>query len=187
MDNALLIGSVILGIAIIVGVVTLIFAVRSWREGQHISSQLAGRYSQVEEEVALERYNHSLAQVKVQQLEELLDKRRPEKLLWQVQHATEELEQLQHRLLETEHQVGAQKQEWLHQSEQQEQQLLRLEQERQHLMEELGRWHERHRAAQEQAALLKQEHSEAQQKVEELTRLRERLLTEMRDGDARNW
>ncbi|CAA9431663.1 MAG: hypothetical protein AVDCRST_MAG28-1497 [uncultured Rubrobacteraceae bacterium] len=48
-------------------------------------------------------------------------------------------------------------------------------------MEELERWRVRHTEVQERANWLEQEHSKAQQKVEELAQLRGRLLTEIQE------
>jgi hypothetical protein len=84
------------------------------------------------------------AQKEVRKLKEHLAEQRPDKLFGKLQHATEELEQLQHRLSESERQVGQQRQELLEQSERQKLERQRQEQKHQHLMEEVERWHERY-------------------------------------------
>src|SRR5215207_8784534 len=66
-------------------------------------------------------------------------------------------------------------------TEKQDERLLELEQERQHLLEELERWHGRYTGAQKEVERLKQERSEAGRKIEQLTQLRERLLEELRE------
>jgi chromosome segregation ATPase len=180
-EDPLLIGSIALGIT--VTFVTLFAAAGAWREGRRISRVLDVRHSRLEEQLERARFERSEALQKVQQLGERLEEQRPEKLTWELQQVREELEQLRHVYSETQRQVGQQKQEWLHQSEQQEQQRLRLEQERQHLMEELERWHERYVEARQQIGRLEQERSDAQQKVEHLTQLREKLLMELREID----
>jgi hypothetical protein len=112
-----------------------------------------------------------------------LEEERPEKLEWELQHATEELERCQQAHSEIQQQVGQQKQEWLHQAAQQEQWRRHLEQERQHLMEELERWRWRYVEAQQQAEQLMEEHAEDQRKIEQLVQLRERLLKELGEID----
>jgi chromosome segregation ATPase len=166
-----------LGTVLLVSVVTLVVAIGVRREARRISKVSDERHSWLEGELERARQDLSKAQQQVQRLEE----ESPEKLKWELQHVTEELERLQNRHSETQHEVGQQKQEWLHQAAQQEQQRLRLEQERQHLMEELERWRGRYVEAQIQVEGLKQERSDAQQKVEQLTQLRERLLTEIQE------
>jgi chromosome segregation ATPase len=146
------------------------------REGRRISKVLEERHSWLENELQRALLE---APREAQQLKERIEEQHPEKLLGRLAHTTEELGELQHRLSESELQVGQQKQELLHQAEQQEQQRLRLEQERQHLMEEVERWYERYGESQLQVTRLEQELSDAQQKVEQLTQLRERLLVEI--------
>jgi chromosome segregation ATPase len=174
-----LIGLIILGMALLTGVMTLIFvAGGTRRQVRRISYILDERYTQLDTELEQARQDHLQAQRKIQQLEERLEEERPEKLKWELQHATDELERWREEYSELQRQVEQQKQEWLHQAEQQNQQLLRLEQEQQHLMEELERWHDRYTKAQQQVEQLKQERSEDQRKVEQLMQLRARLLEE---------
>jgi chromosome segregation ATPase len=177
----LLIGAIALGLIFIMVLLTLVVAASSRREGRRISEMLEERYSRLENELQRTKMALLDAQQKARQLEVRLDEQRPEKLIGKLEQATEELEQLQRRLSESELQVGQLKQELLHRSEQQEQQRLRLEQERQHLMEEIDRWHGRYGESQLQVTRLEQELLDAQQKVEQLAQLRERLLAEMRE------
>lgn len=182
-QGALLMGAIALGIIVITGLATLVVAAFGWREGRRNTRELAQTNLRLEsafEQVQHERWE---AQQKVRLLENRLEEQRPEKLLGELEQATKELEQLQRRHLETQHQVGRQEQMLFQQAEQQEQQRQRQEQERQHLMEELERWHERYRESHQEVKRLEQERSEAQQKVEQLTQLRERLLVEMRKID----
>ena len=167
---------VTVGITILAGVVALSIAVQARRESRRISSALNEIYSRLEVELEQARQDYLEAQQKIQQLEE----ERPEKLEWELQHATEELERWRQAHSEIQQQLGQQKQEWLHQAEQQEQQRLHLEQERQHLMEELERWRGRYVEAHEHLERLKRARSEDQRKVEQLTQLRERLFEELR-------
>jgi chromosome segregation ATPase len=174
-ESTLLIGLIGLGITLLAGVIALILIAGGARRGVHyVAYVLDERYTKLETEL-------EQAQLKVQRLEERLQAERPEKLMWQVQHATEELEQLREAHSELQRQVGRQKQEWLNRAEKQDQQLRHLEQERQHLMEELERWHDRYAEAQKQVERLTQERSEDQQTVEQLTQLRERFLEELRE------
>ena len=166
-----------LGVVLLVGVITLVVAISVRRESRRVSTAFNERHSWLESELERVRQDLSEAQQHVQQLEE----ESPEKLKWELQHVTEELERLQHRHSESQQEVGEQRQEWLHQAEQQEQQRQRLEQEREHLMEELERWRERYVEAQIRAERSEQERSGAQQEVERLTQLRARLLTEIQE------
>ena len=125
-------------------------------------------------ELERQRLNYSKAQRKIQQLEH----ESPEKLKWELQRLTEELQQLQQLHSQTLQQSGQQKQEWLHQAEQQEHQRLHLERERQHLMEELERWRSRYIEASQQLERLKQERLKDQQNVEELTQMLPELLAQ---------
>jgi chromosome segregation ATPase len=118
-------------------------------------------------------------QKKAHQLEEQLEEVRPEHLMGRLEQATEELENLHHRLSECERQTGYMTQELLQESKQHEQMRARLEQERQHLMEEVERWRKRYVESQEQVKRLEQERSDAQHKVEQLTQLREKLLEDI--------
>ena len=177
----LLIGAIALGSVFIIVLSTLVVAASGRRQGRRISEMLEERYSRLENELQRAQWALLEAQQKARQLEEQFEENRPEKLIGKLEQATEELEQLQHRLSESERQAGQQKQEFLHQAEQQEQQRLRLEQERQHLMEEVDRWHGRYGESQLQVTRLEQKLSDAQQKVEQLTQLRGRLLAEMRE------
>lgn len=166
-----------LGTVLLVSIVTLVVAIGMRREARRISTALDERHSWLERELERARQDLSKAQQQIQQLEE----ESPEKLKWELQHVTEELERLRYSHSETQQEVGQQKQEWLHQAAQQEQQRLRLEQERQHLMEELERWRGRYVEAQIQVEGLEHERSDAQQKVEHLTQLRERLLMQIQE------
>jgi chromosome segregation ATPase len=168
-------------VAVIVLLTTGLVVVSVRREGRRILEILAQRQYYLDTQ--LHEANDALleAQREASQLQEQMAEQRPEKLVGKLEQATKELEQLEHRHSECERQVGQLKQELLHQSEQQEQQRLRLEQERQHLMEEVDRWHGRYGESQLQVTRLEQELSDAQQKVEQLTQLRERLLAEMRE------
>jgi chromosome segregation ATPase len=148
----------------------------------HLRGVLEENYSWLKTQLEQTQRDLSKAQGKVQQLEE----KSPEKLKWELQHVTGELEQLQRRHSETLYQVGQQKQEWLHETAQQKQQYLHLEQESQHLMEELERWRGRYVEAQLKAERLEQECSGAQLKIDQFTQLRERLLTEIGDRNGRN-
>ncbi len=177
----LLIGAIALGSVFIIVLSTLVVAASGRRQGRRISEMLEERYSRLENELQRTQWALLEAQKKARQLEEQFEENRSEKLIGKLEQATEELEQLQHRLSESERQAGQQKQEFLHQAQQQEQQRLRLDQERQHLMEEIDRWHGRYRESQLQVTRLEQELSDAQQKVEQLTQLRGRLLAEMRE------
>lgn len=167
-----------LGAILLASVITLVVAVAVWKKARHISGVLEENYSWLKTQLEQTQRDLSQAQGKVQQLEE----KSPEKLKWELQHVTEELEQLQNRHSENLHQVGQEKQEWLHEAAQQKQQYQRLEQESKHLMEELERWRERYVEAQLEVERLEQELSGAQQKIDQFTQLRERLLTEMREN-----
>ena len=181
MENTLLI--VALSLAITLGLITLVFAAFAWGEGRRTARELARTNLQIESVLEQVEHDRLEAQQKVRQLENQLEEQRPEKLLGALEQATKELEQLRIRHSETQRQVGRQERMLLDQSDRQEQQRMRLEQERQHLMEELQRWHKRYVESQQEVERLEQERSEAQQKVEQLTQLRERLLTEMRGLD----
>jgi chromosome segregation ATPase len=173
-ENLLLIG---LGVALLTGIVaTLVIAGGARREVRSISKALEESYSQLATELERARQDALKAQQKIQQLEE----GRPEKLEWELRQATEALERWQQAHSEIQQELGQQKQELLHQSAQQEQQRLRLEKESHNLMEELERWRWRFVNSQQEAEGLRQELSEYQQKVEQLTQLRERLLEELR-------
>jgi chromosome segregation ATPase len=168
-------------VAVIVLLTTVVVVVSVRREGRRISEILEQRQSYLDTQLHDANLAVFEAQREARQLKEQMAEQRPEKLVGKLEQATKELEQFLHRLAESERQAGQQKQELLHQSEQQEQQRLRLEQERQHLMEEVDRWHGRYGESQLQVTRLEQELSDAQQKVEQLTQLRERLLAEMRE------
>ena len=151
---------------------TLKAAVSSRREGERISEMLENELPRTSQALLEE-------QKKAHQLEEQLEEVRPEHLMGRLKQATEELENLHHRLSECERQTGYLTQELLQESKQHEQQRARLEQERQHLMEEVERWRIRYVESQEQVKWLEQECSEAQHKVEQLTQLREKLLEDI--------
>jgi chromosome segregation ATPase len=176
----LLVGAIAFGSVFIIVLLTLVVAASGRREGRRISEMLEERYSRVVDELKRAQGAHLDAQRKAWQLEEQLVEHHPENLLGKFQQATEELEQLQHKLSERERLTGQLEQELLHEAEKQEQQRGRLEQERQHLMEEVERWHTRYVESQQQVKRLEQERSDAQQKVDQLTQLRERLLGEIR-------
>ncbi len=177
-NTLLLIG---LGIILPIVVAILVDTARTRREVRNISYELGKRYSRLENELDMTRMERSNAQQEAQRSKEQLEEQRPEKLMWDLQRATEELERLRNEHSENLRRAGLQEQEWAHRDEQQEQQRLHLEQERQNLMEELERWRARYMEAQERARRSEQELSEAQQKVEELARLRGRLLTEIQE------
>jgi chromosome segregation ATPase len=168
-----------LSLVFIVVLCTLIVAISGMREGRRISEMLGGRYYQLQEEYKRTQLSLMEAQKNAQQLQEQMEEQRPERLFGMYRQATEELGILHHRLSESERQTGYLTQELLHESEKHEQLRTRLEQERQHLMEEVERWRKRYVESQEQVTRLEQERSDAQQKVEQLTQLRERLLGEI--------
>ena len=168
-----------IGINLVFTLIILIVAGSGQIAAQRALRVLREVHERVLAELERARLKHSEAEQKAQQLEE----ERPEKLEWKLQHLTEELEQLQQIHSETQRQLGEQKQDFLHQAEQQEQQQQRLERERQHLMEELERWRSRYMEASRQLEQLKQERLEDQQKVEKLARVQERLLAELREID----
>ena len=159
-------------------VLSTIFAAGAWREARRISRQQHARL-----ETELDRTRQALSEAKgqVRQLEERLEEERPEKVQWELRHATEELKRLERAHSEAQRQLGENKQQWLHLSEQQEQQIVYLEQERRNLMEELERWRGRYAKAEQQVEQLAQKRSQDQQRIEHLTQLRQRLLEEMRD------
>lgn len=177
-NTLLLIG---LGITLLAVIATLVVTVGAWRKVRNTSYELGQRYSRWEDELERARMERSEAQQEVQRSKEQLEEQRPEKLTWELQRATKELERLRNEHSENLRRAGLQEQEWAHREEQQEQQRLHLEQERQNLMEELERWRVRYTEAQERAERSEQERSEAQQKVEELAQLRGRLLTEIKE------
>jgi chromosome segregation ATPase len=180
-QSALLIGSIALGFIAVTSLATFIVVVVAGRDGRravHELDRINSRLENAFEQVQHERWE---AQQKVRQLEHRLEEQRPQKLMGQLENATKELERLRGKYSEAQRQVGQQEQMLTHQSEQQEQQHLRLEEERQHLMEELGRWRERYVESQQEVKRLEQECWDAQQKVEQLTQLRERLLKEMQE------
>jgi chromosome segregation ATPase len=166
-------------VSIVIGIATLVVAVSAMRKGRHVSETLEGRLSRMQNDLQRASWAEMDAQKEMRKLQERLEEQRPERLFGKLEHATGELEQLQHRLSESERLVGEQKQELLQQSERQKRERQSLEQEQQHLMEEVERWRERYVACQQKVEHLKQEYSEAQQKVEQLAQLRERLQAEM--------
>ena len=133
---------------------TLKVAASGRRESRRISEVL---------ENELRRTNQALTeeQRRAYQLEEQLAEVRPENLIGKLEQAAADIEQLHHRLSESERQTGYLSQELLHESEQHEQQRARLEQERQHLMEEVERWRKRYVESQEQVKRLEQERLDA--------------------------
>ncbi len=164
-----------LGAILLASIITIVVAVAVWKKARYISGALEENHSWLKTQLEQTQRNLSQELGKVQQLEEKC----PEKLKWELQHVTEELEQLQHRHSETLHQVGKEKQDWLHETAQQTQQNQRLEQESKHLMEEQERWRERYVEAQLEVERLEKELSGAQQEIDQFTQLRERLLAEM--------
>ncbi len=155
---------------------TLVIAASIRREARRISDSLEERHGGLERELALAREHLSGAQQHIQQLEA----ESPEKLKWELAHVREELERLLRTYWESQQEATQQRQEGLHRLEQQKQQRLRLEQECQNLMEELGRWRERYLDARLEVEQSEQKRSDAEQKVEQLTQMRDRLLQQIR-------
>jgi Skp family chaperone for outer membrane proteins len=152
-------------VSIVIGIATLVVAVSAMRKGRHVSETLEGGLSRMQNDLQRASWAEMDAQKEMRKLQERLEEQRPERLFGKLEHATGELEQLQHRLSESERLVGHQKQELSQQSEQQKRERQSLEQEQQHLMEEVERWRERYVACQQKVEHLKQEYLEAQQKV----------------------
>ena len=177
MDGILLIGLIGLGITLLVTVLIFLVVIATWRDAKGTSEALAEICAWFETELEQARQDSLEAQQRVRQLEE----ERPEKLEWELSHATEELERWRTAHSQIQQELGQQKQEWLHRAEQQEQQRLRLEQECGHLMEELERWRWRYVDANQEVTRLREELAEDHRKVEQLTQLRERLLEELRE------
>jgi DNA repair exonuclease SbcCD ATPase subunit len=168
-----------ISVSIVICLATLVVAVIAMRTGRRVSDTLEGRLFGMQQDLQQASLAEMDAQEEVRKLKEQLEEQRPERLFGKLEHATGQLELLQHRLSESERLVGEQKQELLQQSERQKRERQSLEQEQQHLMEEVERWRERYVACQQKVEHLKQEYSEAQQKVEQLAQLRERLQAEM--------
>jgi chromosome segregation ATPase len=166
-------------VSIVISLATLVVAISAMMKGRRISETLEERLFQMQHELQRASLAETDAQEELRKLKEQLEEQRPERLFGKLEHATGQLELLQHRLSESERLVGEQKQELLQQSERQKRERQSLEQEQQHLMEEVERWRERYVACQQKVEHLKQEYSEAQQKVEQLAQLRERLQAEM--------
>lgn len=177
-NTLLLIG---LGIILLSVIATLVVTAGAWRKVRNTSYELGQRYSRWEDELERARMERLEVHQEAQRFKEQLEEQRPEKLTWELQRTTKELERLRNEHSENLRRAGLQEQEWVYRNEQQEQQRLHLEQERQNLMEELERWRVRYTEAQERAERSEQERSEAQQKVEELAQLRGRLLTEIQE------
>lgn len=177
-STLLLIG---LGITLLAVIATLVVTAGAWRKVRNTSHELGQRYSRWENELERARMDLSEAHQEAQRLKEQFEEQRPEKLTWELQRATKELERLRNEHSENLRRAGLREQEWTQRNEQQEQQRLHLEQERQNLMEELERWRVRYTEAQERAEHSEQERKEAQQKVEELALLRGRLLAEIQE------
>jgi chromosome segregation ATPase len=168
-------------VSILIGLATLVVAISAMMKGRRISETLEERLFRMQNDLQRASLAETDAQEELRKLKEQLEEQRPERLFGKLEHATGQLELLQHRLSESERLVGEQKQELLQQSERQKRERQSLEQEQQHLMEEVERWRERYVACQQKVEHLKQEYSEAQQKVEQLAQLRERLQAEMND------
>jgi peptidoglycan hydrolase CwlO-like protein len=83
-----------LGTVLLLSVVTLFVAIGLRREARHISKDLDGRHSWLESELERAQQDLSKAQQQVQQLEE----ESPEKLKWELQHVTEELERFAYNM-----------------------------------------------------------------------------------------
>ena len=177
-NTLLLVG---LGIILLAAIATLVITVGARREVRNISYELGQRYLRLENELDFARIERSASQQEAKRSKEQLEEQRPEKLTWELEWATKELERLRNEHSENLRLAGLQEQESAHRDEQQEQQRLHLEQERRNLMEELERWRVRYTEVQERAEWSEQEHSKAQQKVDEIAQLRGRLLTEIQE------
>lgn len=177
-NTLLLVG---LGIILLAAIAILVITVDVRREVRNISYELGQGYLRLETELDLARIDRLASQKEAKRSKEQLEEQRPEKLTWELEWATEELERLRNEHSENLRLAGLQEQESAHRDEQQEQQRLHLEQERRNLMEELERWRVRYTEVQERAEWSEQERSKAQQKVEELAQLRGRLLTEIQE------
>jgi len=173
-NTLLLVG---LGIILLAAIAILVITVGARREVRNISYELGQGYLRLENELNLGRIERLASQQEAKRSKEQLEEQRPEKLTWELEWATKELERLRNEHSETLRLAGLQEQESAHRDEQR----LHLEQERRNLMEELERWRVRYTEVQERAEWSEQERSKAQQKVEELAQLRGRLLTEIQE------
>ncbi len=170
-----------LGIILLAAIAILVITVGARREVRNISYELGQRYLRLENELDFARIERSASQQEAKRSKEQLEEQRPEKLTWELEWATKELERLRNEHSENLRLAGLREQESAHRDEQQEQQRLHLEQERRNLMEELERWRVRYTEVQERAEWSEQERSKAQQKVDEIAQLRGRLLTEIQE------
>jgi chromosome segregation ATPase len=164
-----------IGFVLLLSIGTLVIAASIRREARRISESLE-RHGGLERELALAREHLSKAQQHIKQLEE----ESPEKLKWELARVREELDRLLRTYWASQQEAEQQRQEGKHRLEQQNQQRLRLEQECQNLMEELGRWRERYLDARLEVEQSEQQRSDAEQKVEQLTQMRDRLLQQIR-------
>jgi chromosome segregation ATPase len=168
-------------VSIVVGLATLVVALSVMRNGQRVSATLEEKLFRMQHDLQRAHWAELDAKKEVQKIKEQMEEQRPDILFGKLEHTTEELEQLQLRLSESERLIGQQKQELSQQSERQENERQRLEQEQQRLLEEVERWHGRYVECQQKVEHLEQEYSEAHHKVEYLTQLRERLRAEIND------
>ncbi|CAA9431660.1 MAG: hypothetical protein AVDCRST_MAG28-1496 [uncultured Rubrobacteraceae bacterium] len=116
-STLLLVGLCILLLA---AIAILVITVGARREVRNISYELGQRYSRMENELDLARVERSAYEQEAQRANKQLEEQRPEKLTWELEQATKELERLRNEHSENLRLAGLKEQEWAHRDEQQE-------------------------------------------------------------------
>ena len=99
--SVFLIGAISLGIALLAGVIALLFISGGAREeARRIYRLLDERYARLENDLRRAQDDRSKAKREVWRLEERLEEERLEKLEWELRHAGEELERWRQAHLE---------------------------------------------------------------------------------------